>query len=48
MFDTCNIYKNNWISKIIILLILISFLSISLYIYYKSLNNIKHKELESR
>jgi hypothetical protein len=46
--QTCSIYKNNWFYKIFILIILMGFLSFSLYVYYKSLNNIKHKELEGR
>jgi len=46
--QTCSIYKNNWFYKIFILIILMCFLSFSLYVYYKSLNNIKHKELEGR
>jgi hypothetical protein len=46
--QTSSIYKNNWFHKIFILIILMCFLSFSLYFYYKSLNNIKHKELEGR
>ena len=37
-----------WTIKIIALIILILSLSFSLYYYYKSLNNIKHKDLSSR
>jgi len=46
--QTCSIYKNNIFYKIFILIILILFLSLSLYVYYKSLNNIKHKESSLR
>ena len=46
--DTCNIYTSNIIFKLIILFLLVIFLSTSLYMYYKSLNNIKHKELSER
>ena len=37
-----------WTIKIICLILLVFFLSLSLYVYYKSLNNMKHKDLSGR
>ena len=45
--DTCIINKYTWLYKIIGLFVLIVFLSVFTYVYYKSLNNIKHKESSS-
>lgn len=47
MSDTCIINKYTWFYKIAGLFILIIFLSIFTYVYYKSLSNMKHKELSS-
>lgn len=53
MNDKC-VVNDNWIYKLVILLIFVFFLILSLFIYYKileyiknykSLNNIKHNEL---
>jgi len=46
--ETCSPFKENWIYKILLLLVLMGILGFSLYFYYKSLNNMKHKELEGR
>lgn len=48
MNNTCGSNGNNFIYKGFILLLLIVFLSISLYFYYKSLKSIKHNELDGR
>ena len=48
MGETCNIYTSGIIYKLLILILLVGFLSTSLYMYYKSLNNIKHNELSGR
>lgn len=48
MNNTCSSRGNNFIYKGFILLLLIIFLSISAYIYYRSLKSIKHNELEGR
>jgi hypothetical protein len=45
---TCSPFKENWIYKVLLLLLLMGILGFSLYFYYKSLNNMKHKELEGR
>ncbi len=46
--DTCIINKYTWLYKIIGLLFLITFLYMSAYFYYKSLNNMKDKQLSQR
>jgi len=45
---TCSPYKSNWIYVIGILLLLMGFLSLSLYTYYKSLVSIKQSEDKGR
>lgn len=45
---TCSQFKDNWIYKILLLLVLMGILGFSLYFYYRSLNSMKHKELEGR
>lgn len=45
--DTCSINKNIWFYKIAGLILLVILLIGSAYFYYKSLSNIKHKELSS-
>lgn len=46
--ETCSPYKSNWIYVIGILLLLVGFLSLSLYVYYKSLVSIKQSEDKGR
>lgn len=46
--NTCNVYKDNFLYKGFILILLVMFLSFSAYYYYKSLKSIKHNELEGR
>lgn len=48
MNNTCSSHGNNYVYKAFILLLLIVFLSISGYVYYRSLKSIKHNELEGR
>lgn len=45
---TCSPYKSNWIYVIGILLLLVGFLSLSLYVYYKSLVSIKQSDDKGR
>lgn len=48
MEGTCSPSKSGIIYKLGVLLLLVSLLSISLLIYYKSLKSIKQRDLEGR
>lgn len=50
MKSSCNSCNNprTWILKVSLLLLMLIIFSISIIYYYKSLNNIKHNELDGR
>lgn len=48
MNNTCSLYKDNFLYKGFILLLLILCLSFSAFVYYKSLKSMKHNELDAR
>ena len=50
MKNSCNSCNNSqtWILKLSLLLLMLIIFSISIIYYYKSLNNMKHRELDGR